>query len=325
MSGAEVRADLWVNEYISPWDIYQHGITDLLWAANTEWQDAQIVKTGIYGTALVLDGKWQSCTGDEFLYHEPLVQPASVMLAARGHAPKTVLILGGGEGATSREALRWNSVERVTMADIDGQVVSACKEHLADMHRGAFDDPRHDLVIGDALEYIKDPVKTPEGGWDLIISDLSDPIEDGPSFPLFTKEYFADLKGILAPHGALVVQSGPVSPPEIFRHARLASTLRSVFANTASISSDVPTFPGPWSFIIASDEEPEIPSPEATNEILSANTDDSKFGPLKMFDGEAMVGLMHLPKHLREAIQAETEVYTMEKPPTFFGTGTAAR
>lgn len=321
MSGAEVQADLWVNEYISPWDIYQHGITDLLWAAKTEWQDAQIVKTGVYGTALVLDGKWQSCTGDEFLYHEPLVQPASVMLAARGHAPKTVLILGGGEGATSREALRWNSVERVTMADIDGQVVDACREHLKDMHRGAFDDPRHDLVIGDALEYIKDPAKTPEGGWDLIISDLSDPIEDGPSFPLFTKEYFADLKGILAPHGALVVQSGPVSPPELFRHARLASTLRSVFGHTASISSDVPTYPGPWSFIIASDEKPEIPSPSVTNEILSANTYDSKFGPLKMFDGEAMIGLMNLPKHLREAIDAETEVYTMEKPPVFFGSG----
>ncbi|NEO28375.1 MAG: hypothetical protein F6K03_16215, partial [Kamptonema sp. SIO4C4] len=62
-----------------------------------------------------------------------------------------------------------------------------------------------------------------------------------------------------------------------------------------------------------------------TAACLSANTDDSKFGPLKMFDGEAMIGLMNLPKHLREAIEAETEVYTMEKPPTFFGSGAVAR
>jgi len=321
MAGAQVKADLWINEYISPWDIYQHGITDLLWAAKTRWQDAQIVKTGVYGTALVLDGKWQSCTGDEFLYHEPLVQPACVMLAAKGHAPKTILILGGGEGATSREALRWSTVERVTMVDIDGEVVDACKEHLADMHRGAFDDPRHDLIIGDALDYIKDPTSAPDGGWDLIISDLSDPIEDGPSFRLFTKEYFADLKKILAPRGSLVVQSGPVSPPELFRHARLASTLRSVFKNTTSIVSDVPTYPGPWSFIIASDEAIEIPEPTKTDELLKANTDDTKFGPLKMFDGQALVGLMNLPKHLRAAIETETEVYTMESPPVFFGSG----
>ena len=120
MAGAQVKADLWINEYISPWDIYQHGITDLLWAAKTRWQDAQIVKTGVYGTALVLDGKWQSCTGDEFLYHEPLVQPACVMLAAKGHAPKTILILGGGEGATSREALRWSTVERVCQVSSHG-------------------------------------------------------------------------------------------------------------------------------------------------------------------------------------------------------------
>ena len=320
MAGAEVRADLWINEYISPWDIYQHGITELLWAAKTKFQDAQIVKTGVYGTALVLDGKWQSCSGDEFLYHEPLVQPACVMLAAKQRPPRNILILGGGEGATSRETLRWNSAERVTMVDIDGEVVTACKQFLADMHRGAFDDPRHDLVIGDALEYIKDPANTPDGGWDLIISDLSDPIEDGPSFPLFTKEYFADLKSILAPHGLLVVQAGPVSPPELIRHARLSCTLRSVFNTTSSVVSDVPTYPGPWSFIIAGDEGIEPPSPHRTDELLAANL-RSDIPPLRMFDGEALLGLIHLPKHLRRAIETETEVYTMDKPPVFFGSG----
>lgn len=323
MAGAELKADLWVSEYISPYDIYQHGITEILWAAKTQWQDAQIVKTGVYGTALVLDGKWQSCSGDEFLYHEPLVQPAAALLAHRGHAPKNILILGGGEGATSRECLRWSSAERVTMVDIDGEVVRACREHMEVMHRGAFDDDRHDLVIGDALEYIKDPAKTPEGGWDLIISDLSDPIEDGPSFPLFTKEYFADLKEILADHGVLVVQSGPVSPPEVRYHARLASTLRNVFGHTKSLQSDVPTYPGPWSFILASRSTIDLPSAEETDTILRTHASEDRYPVLRMFDGEALVGLTHLPKHVREAIENETEVYTMEKPPAFFGTGAA--
>jgi len=34
---------------------------------------------------------------------------------------------------------------------------------------------------------------------------------------------------------------------------------------------------------------------------------------------------MNLPKHLREAIEAETEVYTMAKPPVFFGSGAVVK
>ena len=133
MPGAEVRADVWISEYITPWDIYQHGVNRILASKRTNFQEMQIVETGAYGKALVLDGKWQSCTGDEFLYHEPLVHPAMI---AHGN-PKRVLILGGGEGATAREVLRWKCVERAVMVDIDGEVVAACREHLPEMHQGA--------------------------------------------------------------------------------------------------------------------------------------------------------------------------------------------
>lgn len=322
MSGANVQADLWVNEYITPHDIYAHGIEQVLWSKRTEFQDAMVVRSGLYGTALVLDGKWQSCTGDEFVYHEPLVQPACVSLAAAGHSPKTALILGGGEGATSREILRWKSIERCTMVDIDGPVVDACREHLAEMHQGAFDDPRHDLVIDDALEYFKDDSKTPSGGWDLIVSDLSDPIEDGPSFPLFTKEYFEGLKRVLAGHGLLVVQSGPVAPHGLPTHAKLAATLRAVFKNTRSLVTVTNSYGAPWSYILASDTEINIDQDAATvDALLAEHIDDAS--KLKFFDGVGLKFLANPPKHVRAAIEAETEVFTMERPPKFFGTGVA--
>ena len=145
MAGSHLEADLWINEYITPWDIYAHGITKVLAYQKTAFQEMYIVESGAYGKALVLDGKWQSCTGDEFIYHEVLVQPGMI---AHGN-PKTALVLGGGEGATIREILRWQSIERVVMIDIDGEVVAACQEHLPEMHQGAFEDPRIELKIAD--------------------------------------------------------------------------------------------------------------------------------------------------------------------------------
>jgi spermidine synthase len=93
MGGSELRADFWMNEYITPWDYYAHGITNVLAYRKTAFQEMYIVETGAYGRALVLDGKWQSSTGDEFLYHEPLVHPAFLLHGS----PRSVLILGGGE------------------------------------------------------------------------------------------------------------------------------------------------------------------------------------------------------------------------------------
>ncbi len=310
MAGATLNADVWISEYVTPWDIYLHGVVRILAAAETPYQNMQIVESGTYGKALVLDGKWQSCTGDEFLYHEPLVQLPSVMHGA----PKRVLVLGGGEGATVREVLRWRSVERVTMVDLDGAVVEACRAHLPEMHQGAFDDPRTEVVIGDALDYLDDAA--PE--WDLVISDLSDPIEDGPSFKLFTKEYFERVRSALAPGGVFVLQSGPVSPEGLTRHARLRTTVEAVYPHAASYSSFTPTYASPWSFIVAREAPIDTrPSPEAIDRLLA----DQTSGGMRMFDGEAMLGMLQLPAHLRRAIADETMVYTEADPPRFFGQG----
>lgn len=314
MPGAELKADLWVYEYFSPYDVYCHGVSAVLVQKRTAYQEMAIVETGVYGKGLVLDGKWQSCTGDEFLYHEPLVHPACV---AQG-GPRRVLVLGGGEGATVREALKWKTVEKVVMVDIDGEVVEACKRHLPEMHQGAFEDPRTEVVIGDALDYLEGSA----GRWDVIISDLSDPIESGPSRALFTKEYFGKCGRALAAGGCFVVQAGPVSPPAVEAHARLHQTVRAVFGHAASYSGPVPTYPGPWSFILGSDEPVEgMPDAAAVDRLLAEKTT----GAFRMFDGRALVGLMSLPRHVREALARGGEAYTLEKPPTFFGSGVAKR
>lgn len=314
MAGSEVQAALWMSEYITPWDIYVHGITKVLAYKKTAYQEMLIVETGAYGKGLVLDGKWQSCTGDEYLYHEPLVHPAMCFHGS----PRKVLILGGGEGATAREVLRWKSVEKVVMIDIDAEVVEACREHLPEMHQNIFDEPRFQLVIGNALHFLD----TTTEQWDVIISDLSDPIESGPSFQLFTKEYFEKVRRVLLPDGFFVIQAGPVSPAEMKMHARLANTMKAVFPNVKSYSSFTPTYASPWGFVLASEQAiAEQPQPEAIDKLLAEKTT----GGFRMFDGITLLGILQIPLHLRQAIATETEIFTLAEPPKFFGKGSLSQ
>lgn len=310
MAGSNLEADLWITEYITPWDIYVHGVAEILAHQKTAFQEMYIVQSGAYGKGLVLDGKWQSSTADEFLYHEALVHPAMIM----HQAPKKVLVLGGGEGATIREVLRWQSVEKVKMVDIDGEVVEACQEHLPEMHQGAFSDPRTELVIGDALEVLDQS----EESWDIVISDLSDPIEEGPSFKLFTKEFYEKVNRVLAPDGKFVLQAGPVAPPYIATHGRLVNTLKTVYEHTVSYTTFVPTYGEPWSVTVSSHTPIETrPEPTEIDQILQKQTT----GEFQLIDGVTLLGLLQTPRYVRRAIAQNQEIFTLSEPPKFFGKG----
>ncbi len=312
MPGAELRADFWITEFLTPWDVYHHGVTTVHAHERTPYQEMFIVSTGSYGKGLVLDGKWQSCTGDEFLYHEALVHPGMILHGR----PRNALILGGGEGAALREALRWKTVERVTMVDLDRQVVEACREHLPEIHQGAFEDPRLEMIYGDAIAYLDESNEA----WDVIYYDLTDPIEHGPSYPLFTREYFARARRRLAPDGVFVAQAGPISPHELPHHARLLKTLGTVFQSAHSYASYVPTYGAPWGFALCADRPLETrPDPETIDRLLAERTT----GGLRFLDGTTLLGLLQTALHVRRAIERETVIYTLDNPPKFFGGGVA--
>ncbi|NET07990.1 MAG: polyamine aminopropyltransferase [Symploca sp. SIO2B6] len=314
MPGIKVGSDSWICEYITPWDIYVHGITNILTYKKTAYQEMHIVETGAYGKALVLDGKWQCCTGDEFIYHEALIHPA---LICHG-SPRRVLVLGGGDGAAVREILRWKTVEQVMMVDIDAEVVEACRQHLPEIHQNSFDDPRMQLVIGDALEVLDNT----DQKWDIVISDLSDPIEEGPSFQLFTQEFFEKVQRCLAPEGYFVLQAGPVAPVGLTIYSRVVHTLSSVFPHVHPYASYIPTFGEPWGFALCSAQTiTSQPDPVAIDKLLQEET----IGGLKLLDGIYLLGLLQTPAYVRRAIASETQVYTIQEPPQFFGQGTLGK
>ncbi|HEV2037844.1 MAG TPA: methyltransferase domain-containing protein, partial [Candidatus Eremiobacteraceae bacterium] len=141
----------WYVEQVGPGEIHGHALTRTIVSGSSQFQDFAIVESSLFGKMLVLDGDTQSSALDEHIYHEALVHPACV---AAGGSPKRALILGGGEGATLRELLRVPGMGKVTMVDIDGEVVEVCRRHLPEWSAGAFEDSRAEIIIGDAKDYV---------------------------------------------------------------------------------------------------------------------------------------------------------------------------
>ncbi|MEO1717361.1 MAG: spermidine synthase [Planctomycetota bacterium] len=297
----------WLFEPMTGEDIYAHAITRVLADQQTEHQHMRIVESETYGTALVLDGQWQSSTGDEFIYHESMVHAAA---CAHG-SPRSVFILGGAEGATAREALKWPTVERVVTCDIDQQVIDACRRHMPEIAGGAFESPRHELVVGDAFEFI-DHAADGNDRFDLIVSDLSDPIEDGPSWRLFTRETFTQCKRVLTDRGVFIIQAGGLAPAEVGLHARVSTTLADVFANVSSLQVPVPIFGTPLGMLIASDSPIDrLPDVDATDKILEP------IACRRFIDGRTLLGLYQVPLYVRKALAQEDRVFTLDDPPRF--------
>ncbi|CAI8014440.1 Thermospermine synthase ACAULIS5 [Geodia barretti] len=236
----------WFAESVSPDLAVLLRLRAVLFSGATAYQKVEVLDSEVFGRSLVLDGKTQSTEVDEFIYHESLVHPAMLFHPD----PKSVFIGGGGEGGTLREVLAHRSVESATMIDLDREVVELCRAHLPNHHRGSFDDPRVTLRHEDARAFLQ----SGGDGFDVIVLDLVDPLEEGTAYLLYTDEFYRIAKARLNPGGVLVTQSGPAGLPnhrECF--TTIFHTLSEVFTHAAAAQVHVPAFQTLWGFTIASD------------------------------------------------------------------------
>lgn len=211
----------------------------------TPFQEVIIADTPGYGRALFLDGHVQSTAADEAMYHELLIHPALVIHGA----PRRVLIGGTGEGATLREVLRHPTIESVVAVDVDAEVVALCREHLPGWSAGAFEDPRVESRTEDFLATL---AGSADGAWDVVITDLTDPVEEGPSLHLWSAPFFEQVRRVMAADGILVVQSGEADPVDLSALRTVRSTLASVFPHVRVLLAMVPSFHCLWAFTLAS-------------------------------------------------------------------------
>jgi spermidine synthase len=293
----------WLHEAVNPDFIQLHSINRVLYTGRTGFQSVDIVETRNFGICLVLDGKIQSSVEDEFIYHEALVHPAMI---SHPH-PETVFIAGGGEGATLREVLRYKTVKKVVMIDIDEQVVDICRRHLEVIHQNSFDDPRAEIHFEDARKYLQDNNEK----FDVIIIDLVEPLEIGPACLLYTQEFYKLLKNRLHPQGILSVQSGASGWTNLQCFTAIIATLKSVFAVVSPYQIYVPSFADMWGFATASEIlDPAMLSPDEVDDIIAGRLS----AELRSYDGISHQALFTHPRHLSHELVKESKIITDTSP-----------
>lgn len=299
----DIDPDKWLQDSISEDFVQLHRIEEVLYSGQTQYQSVQIVRTGGFGLCLILDGKIQSSEADEFIYHEALVHPAMITHPN----PETVFIAGGGEGATLREALSHNTVNRAVMVDIDEEVITLVKKYLPDHNRGAFADSRTELYHVDARKYLENSSEQ----FDIIVIDLPDPIEEGPAYRLYTREFYNIVSDRLNNDGLITVQAGSASYNELLNLTAVNNTLKSVFPIVTTHEVDVPCFGGPWGFCIASRK---YDPGKLTAEEINGRISQRSLTSLKLYDGITHRGMFSLPLFLRDALASQPRIITDDEP-----------
>ena len=206
-------------------------------------QQIDIIDTPAYGRVLILDGGLMITEKDEFIYHEML---AHVPMAVNPNI-RNVLVIGGGDGGTVRELVKYRDIESIDLVEADKDVVLLSKKFLP-FTSCKLRDKRVSVWFEDGLRYVRGK----KAEFDLIIVDSSDPY--GPAEGLFTREFYGTCFKALRDDGILINQH---ESPFYAAHQKSVRDAHRHIATEFPVSTvyqcHIPSYPsGHWLFGFAS-------------------------------------------------------------------------
>ena len=235
--------EFWYTEQHTPDVRLSIRVDRQLYSGQSEFQRIDVFESPEFGRFLTLDGYMMLTEKDEFIYHEMI---AHVPMCVRPDA-ENILVIGGGDGGTVRELLRYPSVRHIDLVEIDEQVVDIYKKYLPFTAAG-LDDPCVSLHYEDGLRFVRKPVSA----YDLIIVDSTDPF--GPGEGLFTKEFYGNCFKALKDDGIMVNQhESPFYEQDAYAMQRMHRRIVTSFSISRVYQAHIPTYPsGHWLFGFAS-------------------------------------------------------------------------
>ena len=239
---------------------------------------------------LYLDGNLQFSSIDEYRYHESLVL---VPITISPKPIKNVLLLGAGDGMAVRELLKHETIEAITLVDLDKSIITLAKNnpHLIALNQKSLDNPRVQIKTIDAFSFLSNNVHK----FDLIISDLPDPNNNALA-RLYSKQFYTLIHKNLSPDGLFVTQA--TSP--YFATKAFWSIVKTIgaggFKYTYPYHASVPSF-GEWGFVLASNYK--ISTQVTDIKIKTQFLNEENFSTLFVFDKDIItsdVQINHLDR-----------------------------
>ncbi len=270
---------IWFTEELHPY--YRKGVRvkRVLADEQTPYQHIQVVETEFFGNALILDGIIQLTERDNMGYHEMIVH---VPMLAVGK-PRRVLIVGGGDGGSLQQVLRYPSVEEAVVCELDQKVVDYSRQYFP-AFGDPWSDPRARLLVRDAFGYLEEN----PGQFDVIISDTTDPI--GMAERLFSDDFYRLMVRALAPGGAAATQcEQPFFDTALIK--QIYASARALTQNPAYYYAHIPTYPGGGiGFMYVSDTPWQnglnTPYPPGVNNYLNPDVHRAAFALPEFFRRE---------------------------------------
>jgi spermidine synthase len=244
----------------------------IVYAQTTQYQRIVLTR-GRAGFQLFLNGNLQFSSADEYRYHEALVHPA----LAASHDPRKVLVLGGGDGLALREILKYPSIEKVTLVDLDPGMTHLADRFppLAELNGHSFQNPRTEVINEDAMIWLEHDGANPDAAkFDAVIVDFPDPSTYALG-KLYTTRFYKLLRARLAPGATVAVQC---TSPLFARQSYwcIVRTMEAAGFVVRPYHVAVPSF-GVWGFALARAEPFDVPvhTPRGLQGGLRFLNDDS--------------------------------------------------
>ncbi len=277
--------ELWFTEKQTPHLHWSCRVTQTLYSKQTPYQQVDVFETEQFGRIMTLDGMVMITEHDEFAYHELLTH---VAMNTHDH-PKQILVIGGGDGGAIREILRYQTVKRVVLAEIDEAVIDASKRFFPHISSG-FSDARVEIQIGDGMDYIRQYQEE----FDIILIDSTEPIGVGKK--LFESLFYHSVFRALKKDGLMVAQTlSPWVNQSLIRQCY--HKIAQIFPITRLYMGQVPTYPsGSWTFTLGSKHYDPL------------KVDESRLPHLKQtryYHPQLHRALFQLPKFVKEIIATE--------------------
>ncbi|MEL6567768.1 MAG: hypothetical protein AAFQ22_05065 [Pseudomonadota bacterium] len=266
-----------------------HGLyfeaTALLAHVKSPFQDIKIIDTVLHGRVMLLDDVTMLTQSTHHVYHEHMVHIPMACVAS----PKRALVIGGGDGGTVTELVKYPGLEAIELCELDGDVIDVSRQWLPDIAAG-LDDPRVTIRVGDGAAYLAEN----PGAFDVIIIDSTDICEgahDGVenASPLATDAFYKSLKAGLTEDGVAMQMLGS---PTFYRAgmAKLLPRLTGLWPYFKPVMMPCPFYiSGDWNAGLLSER----------NQLVPQHTHDIR-APLKYFNMDIAKAALALPNEVRE-------------------------